>query len=85
MGIPYSQPSLVYGDNKSVLANASMPASVLKKKVHSIANNFVQEGVVQREWLLAYISTKENIADFLTKPLSGEQRTKLIRQVLHHL
>lgn len=85
MGIPCSQPSLVYGDNKSVLANASMPDSVLKKKAHSIAYNFVREGVVRKEWLLAYVNTKDNIADFLTKPLSGEQRMKLVRQVLHHL
>ena len=85
MGIPCSVPSLIYGDNKSVLSNASMPDSVLKKKAHSIAYNFVREGVVRKEWLLAYINTKENIADFLTKPLSGEQRVKLIRQVLHHL
>ena len=41
MGIPSSQPSLVYGDNKSVLADASLPDSVLKKKAHSIAYNFV--------------------------------------------
>ena len=41
MGIPCSQPSLVYGDNKSVLTNASMLDSILKKKAHSIAYNFV--------------------------------------------
>ena len=51
MDIPCSQPSLIYGDNKSVLANASIPDSVLKKKAHSIAYNFVQEGVVRKEWL----------------------------------
>ena len=49
MGISCSQPSLIYGDNKSVLANASMPDSVLKKKAHSIAYNFVREGVVRKE------------------------------------
>ena len=85
MGIPCSVPSLVYGDNKSVLVNASMPESVLKKKAHSIAYNFVREGVARKEWLLAYINTKDNIADFLTKALSGDQRLKLIRQVLHHM
>ena len=84
MGIPCSQPSLIYGDNKSVLANASMPDSVLKKKAHSIAYNFVQEGVVRKEWLLAYVNTKDNIADFFTKQLSGEQRMKLIQQVIYH-
>ena len=85
MDIACSQPSLVYDDNKSVLANVSMPDSVLKKKAHSIAYNFVHEGVVRKEWLLVYVNTKDNIANFLTKPLSGDQRRKLVQQVLHHL
>ena len=45
MVIPYSQPSLVYDDNKSVLVNASMPDSVLKKS-NSITFSFVQEWIV---------------------------------------
>ena len=72
MGIPCETSAFVYCDNKSVLSNASVPDSVLKKKSNSIAYNFVREGVVMKEWLFAYVNTKENLADFLTKPLSGE-------------
>ena len=79
MGIPYDGPLYVYGDNQSVLKNGSMPDSVLKKKSNSIAYNFVREGVAMKEWMLAYVNTKENLADFLTKPLPGEQRMKLVR------
>ena len=32
MGTPCEDPAFVYGDNKSVLANASMPGSTIKKK-----------------------------------------------------
>ena len=85
MGIPCSQPSYVYCDNKSVLSNASDPDSNLKKKSNSIAYHFVREGVVMKEWLLSYVNTKMNLADFLTKPLSGEQRISLIRRVLYHI
>ena len=85
MGIPCTEPSFVFGDNKSVLNNVSMPDSVLKKKCHSIAYNFVREGVARNEWLISYIPTKENIADLLTKPLHGEQRMYLVRQVQRHL
>ena len=85
MGIPCDGPSYVYGDNQSVLKNGSMPDSVLKKKSNSIAYNFVREGVAMKEWMLAYVNTKENLADFLTKPLPGEQRMKLVRRILHHI
>ena len=36
MGIPISGPSYVYGDNMSVVTNASRPESTLKKKSNSI-------------------------------------------------
>lgn len=85
MGIPCDEPAYVFGDNQSVLKNGSIPDSVLKKKSNSIAYNFVREGVAMNEWLLAYVNTKENLADFLTKPLPADQRMKLVRRILHHL
>ena len=68
-----------------MLKNGSIPDLVLKKKSNSIAYNFVREGVAMKEWLLAYVNAKEILADFLTKPLPGEQRMKLIRKILHHI
>ena len=59
-----------------------MPDIVLKKKSNSIAYNFIFKGVAMKEWMLVYFNTKENLADFLTKPLHGEQRMKLVRQIL---
>ena len=85
MGIPCEGPTYVYGDNQSVLKNSSIPDSMLKKKSNSIAYNFVREGVAMKEWLLDYVNTKENLADFLTKPLPSEQRIELVRRVMHHL
>ena len=44
MGIPCTDASFIFGDNKLVLNNVSMPDCVLKKKCHSIAYNFAHEG-----------------------------------------
>ena len=85
MGIPVEGPTFIYGDNKSVLSNATVPDSVLQKKANSIAYHFVREGTSCDEWRIAYINTHENIADLLTKPLGGEKRKYFIRQILHHL
>ena len=69
LGIPCEEPSFVYGDNKSVLANTSVPASTLKKKMNSLSYHFVREGCARDEWRTAYVNTHENVADLLTKPL----------------
>ena len=50
MGIPCDQPSHIYGDNQSVLANTTMLDSTLKKKSQSIAYHFVHEGSAHGEW-----------------------------------
>ena len=86
MGIPVDEPSFIYGDNQSVLCNTMMPESTLKKKTQSIAYHFVREGCARDEWRTAYISTHENVADLMTKPLAGgEKRWKFVRMLLHHL
>ena len=86
MGIPCDFPAYIYGDNKSVLVNSSIPTSVLKKKSSSIAYHFVREGVAADEWRVGYISTHDNVADLLTKPLGNkEKRMKFISMILHHL
>ena len=69
MGTPCDGPSYIFGDNQSVLANSSIPSSVLKKKSQSIAYHFVREGLARDEWRVSYINTNENEADLLTKVL----------------
>ena len=82
MGIPVEGPAFIFGDNKSVLANSSLPDSVLQKKSNSIAYHFVREGSAADEWRIAYTPTNDNIADLLTKPLGGGA---FIRMILHYV
>eukprot|EP00980_Cylindrotheca_fusiformis_P025547 scaffold14026_cov110-Cylindrotheca_fusiformis.AAC.1 len=86
MGIPCAEPTYVYGDNKSVLCNTSIPESTLKKKSQSISYHFVREDVARDEWRTAYINTHLNPADLLTKPLpSGAKRVGFVKMILHHI
>ena len=86
MGIPVEDPTFIFGDNQSVLANTTIPESQLNKKTQSIAYHFVREGCARDEWRTAYISTHEIVSDLLTKPLpSGEKRWKFVRMLLHHM
>ena len=86
MGIPCDLPTFVYGDNKSVLCNTTIPSSTLKKKSHSLAYHFVREGAARDEWRTAYVNTHLNPSDLLTKQLpAGEKRRSFVRMVLHHI
>ena len=85
MGIKVDEPAYVFGDNKSVLCNTTAPESTLKKKSNAIAYHFVREGVARDEWRTAYVNTDENLADLLTKPLSGAKRAKFVWMILQHI
>ena len=86
MGIPFSDPCYVYGDNQSVLYNTTLPESTLKKKSNSIAFHAVREGVATNEWLTGYEPTDSNVSDLLTKPVpAGERRTHLVRGVMYFI
>jgi hypothetical protein len=69
MGIPVETPAYIEGDNQSVLANTTIPDSILKKKSQSIAYHFVREGCARDEWRATYVNTHDNEADLLTKLL----------------
>ena len=82
-GIPVDEPAFIYGDNQSVLVNATDPSSQLKKKSNLIANHFVCEGSARDEWRTTYCLTHDNTADLLTKCLPpGEKRSKFIAELL---
>ena len=86
LGIPVEGPAYVFGDNKSVLYNSSIPDSILKKKSQSLSYHFVREGSARDEWRIAYVNTHENPSDLLTKPLpDGEKRRRFVRMILHHI
>ena len=85
MGIPCDGSAYIQGDNQSVLANTSIPDSVLKKKSQSLAYHFVREGCAKDEWRIAYVNTHDNCADLLTKPLVGMKRRKFTNMLLYHV
>ena len=86
MGIPCEDPTFIYGDNQSDLANTTIPDSTLKKKSQSIAYHFVREGTARDEWRTTYVNTHDNEADLLTKQLpSGKKRKSFVRRLLHHI
>ena len=76
----------IYGDNKSVLVNSSVPYSQLKKKSNTVTFHHVREGSALDEWRTTYINTHDNIADLMTKNLPSEEKIiKFCKMLLHYL
>jgi hypothetical protein len=70
------------GDNMSVVLNASIPSSVLKKKHNAIAYHRVREAIAAKVMRFAYVKSKENVSEILTKPLSNERFHHLVKDWL---
>ncbi len=85
MGIPFSGPSYIYGDNKLQVTNSTRLELTLKKKCNSICYHAVRESVVMGESLITHISTEHNRSDLMTKITSGAERRRLAGGILYDI
>ena len=81
-GIPIENPTYVFCDNQSVITNSTTPGSKLKKKHVSISYHRVRESIAAGVIRVAYIHTKDNLADVLTKMLGAPQLKHLCQAFL---
>jgi hypothetical protein len=72
LGVDLDGPTLMFGDNMTVVLNTSVPSSVLKKKHNAIAYHRLREAMTAKVMRFAYVKSKETVSDILTKPLSNE-------------
>ena len=72
MGILVNEPTIIRGNNKSVLCNTMITSSVLLKKLIYIAYDAVREGVAKKEWDTGYIKTDVNPFNIPTKSLPAD-------------
>ncbi len=82
LGVSLEGPTLMLGDNMSVVLNTSVPSSVLKKKHNAIAYHRVREAIAARVLRFAYLKSEENVSDILTKPLCNEKFHYLVKKWL---
>jgi hypothetical protein len=82
LGVDLDSPTLMLGDNMSVVLNTSVPSSVLKKKHNAIAYHCVREAIAAKVMRFAYVKSDENVSDILTKPLSNEKFHYLVKNRL---
>jgi hypothetical protein len=63
--------------------NCTRPDSTIKKKHHAIAYHNVREAVANGIIRVAWESSKSNLADMLTKPLSAPELQRFCGHIFH--
>ena len=75
-------PVLIYEDNQSTTKLVDNPVFHKRSKHVDIKYHFIRELVENRTLQIQYVSTKDNIADIFTKPLSFSSFTALRAEFL---
>ena len=83
MGVPIDGPAVVWCDNQSVAKGAAVPEAKLNKKHLGICYHAVREASAAKIWQVGFIKGEHNIADCLTKILSGTVLEKQVKQWMY--
>jgi hypothetical protein len=70
LGEPLTGPIVIGGDNQACLALLKNPMSTARSKHIDIIHHFARERVALGEIAYKFVSTDDNVADCLTKPIS---------------
>jgi hypothetical protein len=82
LGVDLDGPTLMLGDNMSMVLNTWVPSSVVKKKHNAIGYHRVREAIAAKVMRFACVKIEENVSDILTKPLSNEGFYHLVKNWL---
>jgi len=70
--MPQQTPIYIFGDNTGAITNTQNDKNHLCTKYIDVKHYFVKEKVVMQSVEFNYVSSSENLADILTKPLVKE-------------
>jgi len=82
LGIEIDGPTIIFGDNRTVVLNGSKPKSTLKKKHHLCSIHSICHASVSSVVPLRSIGPAQNISDCLTKALAPHVLQKLVKPIL---
>ena len=82
LGIKITKPSILLLDNEAVVKNVTLPSSTLKKKHNAIAYHKTREAVAAGIVKIAFINSKTNRSDILTKPLGPQDQYLMTKDIL---
>ena len=82
LGMPQRAPTVIFGDNQPSLHVAhSTGASEMTRHI-DVRFHHVRERVARGEVVFRYVSTEQQVADVLTKPLANVKHTEFAAELL---
>ena len=78
-------PMTIMIDNQATIALLENPVNNKRSKHMWVRYMWVREQVQKGLVRLQYVKTEENVADYLTKPLSGEKFNYFRAQLMGHI
>ena len=79
--LPANAATTIYSDSQGSIALSKNPEHHGRSKHIDIRHHFVREQVAAGTVKLEYVPTEAMLADVLTKPLSGDKHTKLLKHM----
>lgn len=83
LGIKLEVPIFVFGDNTAAIALAKNPVFHQRSKHIDIKHHFLRDHVKAGTVKLAYVDTKENVADVLTKLTAAPVFNRLVTRLVY--
>ena len=84
LGVPLRETSYMFGDNKSVVDNASVPQGKLHKRHTMLAYHRVREAIASKMLRFFYIPGELNPADILSKHWGYQQIWKQLQPLMFY-
>jgi len=82
LGVPITEPMYMFGDNKSMITNGSVPHSKLGKRHPALAYHKVRQAVASGMVILTHVEGELNVADIPSKHWSYQKIWPLLRPLL---
>ena len=82
LGIPVMNPSMMFGDNASVVGSVNMPSSCMKKRHIILSFHKVREAVASGCVYYGFLKGEDNVADVLSKLWSYQCVWKRLQALL---
>ncbi len=84
MGYP-QEPTILMCDNTSAIGIATDSIKQKRSKAVDMRFHWIRDRVRQNQFIIAYIPTQQNLADYFTKNLPKESHSKFHSYLVHNM
>ena len=84
LGVRIIGPSILFGDNKTVVNGASLPPAKLHKRHLMLSYHYLREAMATGEYVYSFVNGKDNPSDILTKHWAHKDVWPMIRALLFY-